>query len=68
MSLTEAQSRSRVNYAKRKLKRVPFDVQKEYYEEVLKPIADSVGEPVNTFIKKAIEERIARLAETPNDK
>ena len=57
-----------INYKKEKLKRVPFDVQKEYYEEVLKPIADSVGEPVNTFIKKAIEERIARLAEEANDK
>ena len=50
-----------MEYARKNLKRVPLDVQKEYYEEVLKPIAESVGEPVNTFIKKAIAERIERL-------
>lgn len=48
-------------YQKENMKRVPLDVQKEYYEEVLKPAAERVGEPVNTFIKKAIEERIAQL-------
>ncbi len=50
-----------IKYAKTHLKRIPFDVQKEYYDEVIKPIADSIGEPVNTFIKKAIAERIERL-------
>ena len=58
---TESRKNSHMKYAMKKLKRVPLDMQKDYYEEVLKPMADSLGEPVNTFIKKAIEERIERL-------
>ena len=46
-------------YAKEKLKRIPLDVTKEKYEEI-KAIADAAGESVNGYIKKAIDERIAR--------
>lgn len=63
MANTEAQTRAMLKYAKSHIRRVPFDVQIEYYENVLKPTAESLGEPVNTFIKKAIEERIAKLSE-----
>ena len=42
------------------IKRVPLDMQKSYYDEVLKPAADSQGCPVNRFIKNAISEKISR--------
>ena len=44
-------------YAKEKLKRVPLDVTKDKYEEI-KAAADSVGETVNGYIKKAVDDRI----------
>ena len=46
-------------YAKTKLKRIPLDVQKEKYEEI-KLAAEAAGEKVNTYIKKAIDERMER--------
>ena len=49
-----------IKYAKQNLKRIPFDVQKEYYETVLKPHADFLGMSVNGFIKQAIQEKIER--------
>lgn len=55
---TEAHKRASLKYEKSHLKRVPFSVQKEYYDSVLKPAADRAGEPVNTFIKNAISLRI----------
>lgn len=56
-----ADSRSRyfVEYAKEHKKRIPFDVRKEYYTDVLKPAAEAAGEPVNTYIKNAITMRMA---------
>lgn len=48
-----------MEYAKTKLKRIPLDVQKEKYEEI-KAVADSVGESVNGYIKKAIDDRMER--------
>ena len=45
-------------YAKEKLKRVPLDVTKDKYEEI-KAAADSVGETVNGYIKKAVDDRIS---------
>ena len=48
-----------IEYAKKSLKRIPLDVQKEKYEEI-KAAADAVGEKVNTYIKKAIDERMER--------
>ena len=59
MPLTENQKQSRYNYAKKALKRIPLDVQKEKYEEI-KTAADNAGEPVNGYIKKAIDERMER--------
>ncbi|MBD5089240.1 MAG: hypothetical protein HDT30_10615 [Clostridiales bacterium] len=43
-----------MQYAKDKLKRIPLNVQKEKYEEI-KGAANIVGEPVNGYIKKAID-------------
>ena len=48
-----------LEYAKKNLKRIPLDVQKEKYEEI-KAAADRVGETVNGYIKKAIDERMQR--------
>ncbi|MGI6095018.1 MAG: hypothetical protein ACOYBL_06255 [Lachnospiraceae bacterium] len=48
-----------IEYAKKKLKRIPLDVQKEKYEEI-KTAADTAGETVNGYIKKAIDERMER--------
>ncbi len=62
MPLTENQKQARYNYAKKSLKRIPLDVQKEKYEEI-KAAADAAGEKVNGYIKKAIDERMAREAE-----
>lgn len=47
-------------YAKANKKRISLDVQKSYYESVLKPAADIAGQPVLTFIKQAINDRIER--------
>lgn len=56
-----AKTRSEINieYAKRSLKRIPLDVQKEHYE-VIKAHAENQGESVNGFIKRAINETIER--------
>lgn len=59
MSLTEKQKQQRINYAKEKLKRVPLDLQKTKYESV-KSHAESRGESVNGFIKRAIDETMER--------
>lgn len=59
MTLTESQKQARYNYAKKALKRIPLDVQKEKYEEI-KTAAVSAGETVNGYIKRAIDERIER--------
>lgn len=44
-------------YAKEHLKRIPLDVRKEKYDEI-KAAADEVGEKVNAYIKKAVDDRI----------
>ena len=49
------------NYAKKNLKRIPLDVQKEKYEEI-KAAAETSGESVNDYIKKAIDERMERTS------
>lgn len=60
MALTEAKKRANAKYIAKTLKRVPLDVRKEEYE-VIKRIADHLGESVNGFIKQAISERLARV-------
>ena len=56
-----AKTRSEINieYAKRSLKRIPLDVQKEHYDEI-KTHAEANGETVNGFIKRAINETMER--------
>lgn len=62
MSNSENKTAYNINYAKTKLKRIPLDVQKEKYEQI-KAAADAAGEKVNGYIKKAIDERMARESE-----
>ncbi len=59
MPTNEAKKKYDIQYAKDKLKRIPLNVQKEKYEEI-KAAADNAGEPVNGYIKKAIDERMER--------
>lgn len=59
MPTKEDKTKYDIEYAKKKLKRIPLDVQKEKYEEI-KTAADAAGEKVNGYIKKAIDERMAR--------
>lgn len=47
-------------YAKANLKRIPLNVRKDYYENVIKQIPETTGYAVNTFIKLAITEKIQR--------
>ena len=47
-----------IEYARQKLKRIPLDVQLDKYAEI-QAAAATAGEPVNTYIKKAIDMRMA---------
>lgn len=57
MAYNESIKKASIEYAKRSLKRIPLDVQKEKYDEI-KAAADKAGETVNGYIKKAIEQRM----------
>lgn len=48
-----------IEYAKTHLKRVPLDLRKDKYDEI-KAHAESRGESLNGFIKRAIDEAIER--------
>lgn len=60
MAVTKAQMQAVAKYKEKAYKRIPLDVRKEDYE-VIKRIADHLGESVNGFIKQAISERLARV-------
>lgn len=49
-----------IEYAKQKLKRIPLDVKKEYYENVILTEAEKRGMSVRSFILSAIDEKIKR--------
>ena len=61
MPTNENKKQYDIQYAKDKLKRIPLNVQKEKYEEI-KAAAEAAGEPINGYIKKAINERMERDA------
>lgn len=61
MALSEQRKEYLYDYQKTKLKRVPLDVSKEKYEEI-KAAATAAGEPVNRYIKKAIDMRMEKEA------
>ena len=57
MPTSETKKKYDMQYAKEKLKRIPLNVQKDKYEEI-KAAADAAGEPVNGYIKTAIDMRM----------
>lgn len=59
MGNSENKTKYNISYAKEKLKRIPLDVQKSKYESI-KAHAESRGESVNGFIKRAIDEAMER--------
>lgn len=59
MDYPENKVKYNLEYAKKNLKRIPLDVQKEKYEKI-KVAAERAGETVNGYIKKAIDERMQR--------
>lgn len=59
MARTKASNEAQYRYNQAHLKRVPLDVQKEHYEKI-KAHAESRGESVNGFIKRAIDETMSR--------
>lgn len=58
MAYTKEQGKYSVEYAKKKLKRIPLDVQKEYYDNVIVKEAEKRKMSVRAFILSAIEEKI----------
>ena len=59
MPYDEKQKKYSLQYAKKNLKRVPLDIQKEKYEEI-KAAATAAALPVNSYIKQAIDEKMRR--------
>ena len=61
MPVSDAYKRASIEYAKKNLKRIPLDVQKEKYEKIA-AAAEKAGIPVNRYIKNAIDEKMEREA------
>lgn len=59
MSELSDRTKYSLEYAKKNLKRIPLDVQKEKYDQI-KAAADAAGEKVNSYIKRAVDERMER--------
>lgn len=55
---TESQKKAILKHAKENLKRIPLDVKKEYYDNVIVIEAEKRGMSVRAFILQAIEEKI----------
>lgn len=62
MAYNEKQKEYAMNYAKKTLKRIPLDVKKEFYENVIVPAAEKSGLSVRAFIMEAITEKIEKDA------
>ena len=59
MADKKSKSQYDIEYAKKKLKRIPLDVTKEKYQEI-KIAAENANESVNGYIKKAVDQRMER--------
>lgn len=62
MAYSKEQGQYSINYAKKNLKRIPLDVKKEYYEDIIVNAAEKEGVSVRAFILSAIEEKISKNA------
>lgn len=58
MAYNPKYNNQRMEYRKKKLKRITMDVQKEWYESELLPAVQNANETVNGYIKKAVQDRI----------
>lgn len=56
---SEEKKKYNMEYAKKNIKRVPLDMLKSDYEK-LQAAAAAAGEPINTYIKKAIADRMEK--------
>lgn len=59
MAYSEAQKRASMKYKKRSIKQVNLEYKLEDYEPIAQAAADA-GEPVATYIKNAVRERMER--------
>lgn len=59
MAVSDKRKAQMILYQKEHLKRVPLDLQPDFFAEV-KAHAAAMGESVNGFVKRAIKETIAR--------
>lgn len=57
MPISEKRKQYLTEYRKKKIKRVPFDIPVELYEQI-KNAAEENGETVNGFIKRVVQESI----------
>jgi predicted HicB family RNase H-like nuclease len=64
MPYSEAQKKATLKYRENAYKRVPFDIPKDFYEQV-KVAAQSQGKSINGFIKEALEEKMSRANDDP---
>ncbi len=55
-----------IEYAKKKLKRVPLDLTIEKYAE-LKAVAKVTGEGINGMIKRLVDEEVNRVRSTSDE-
>lgn len=64
MAYNEKQKEYAMDYAKRTLKRIPLDVKKEYYENVIVPEAEKYGLSVRAFILEQLRKRLKEIVDT----
>lgn len=62
MTVPKYDQRAVNNYKRRNYKRILFEMRFEQYDQ-LKAVCDSIGEPVNTFIRAAVMDRLQKVAE-----
>lgn len=57
MPYNEKKKQYNADYIKKNIKRVPLNVQNDFYDQI-KEAAERSGESINGYIKKAIQARI----------
>ena len=62
MTVSKAQLRAKARYSKKTYERIAFDVRRdaEINGDYIRSHAESMGESVNSFIKRAVAEAIER--------
>lgn len=63
MAYNEKQGKYSMEYARKTLKRIPLDVKKEYYDNVITKAAEKSGMSVRAFILSAVEEKIEKTVD-----